>query len=477
MEKGNTNNGITLIALIITIILMLILASITINVAIDGGLFNYAKKAIDSTEIASEKETLQKATIMAESTSKTGRVTVKELQKVINNIAEENKATAMDDGDIIVVKFNESNRYYKINSKGTVEGPIEIIKDTTPGELDGTGTKEDPFLIMSIEDLVYFSQTVANGNGYVGQYIELGKTLDFKSDLSYVDPTTTEYDEYLGGDGTAELKKQLCEGGNGFVRIGGNTGYKKFWGEFNGNGYEIKNIYSNSLFGHVSSAVIKNIKVSGHNVGEKSSAGIIYSATNSYVYNCCSNIEIKGITVGGICNSSLGSKFINCYNIAKISGKWQFHAGGIVGSCDGDTEIFNTYNLADVEMVNGNASACAGGIVGRISAGTIKIANSYNIGKITSSKHSGSLVALYASEDVQVDNSYYLEGTAVSTVGTQVTKEQMKNEQLIDNEYIIDRLNDDVDNYNAENKNVTDFIELKRWEIDENGYAGFVDNE
>ena len=43
---SKTNNGITLIALIITIIVMLILVAVTINMAVNGGLFEYAGKAV-----------------------------------------------------------------------------------------------------------------------------------------------------------------------------------------------------------------------------------------------------------------------------------------------------------------------------------------------------------------------------------------------------------------------------------------------
>ena len=50
------NNGITLIALIITIIVMLILVSVTISMAINGGLFEYAGRAVSETENAIDRE-------------------------------------------------------------------------------------------------------------------------------------------------------------------------------------------------------------------------------------------------------------------------------------------------------------------------------------------------------------------------------------------------------------------------------------
>lgn len=52
----NNKNGITLIALVITIIVMLILVGVTINMAVNGGLFGYAGKATSDTEKAKQDE-------------------------------------------------------------------------------------------------------------------------------------------------------------------------------------------------------------------------------------------------------------------------------------------------------------------------------------------------------------------------------------------------------------------------------------
>lgn len=57
MNKGkNTAKGITLIALVITIIVMLILVAVTISMALNGGLFGYAKDAKTKTENAKNAE-------------------------------------------------------------------------------------------------------------------------------------------------------------------------------------------------------------------------------------------------------------------------------------------------------------------------------------------------------------------------------------------------------------------------------------
>ena len=52
--KNHTSKGITLIALVITIIIMLILAAVSITMAVNGGLFGYAQNA--STETQKERD-------------------------------------------------------------------------------------------------------------------------------------------------------------------------------------------------------------------------------------------------------------------------------------------------------------------------------------------------------------------------------------------------------------------------------------
>ena len=51
-----TQRGITLIALVITMIIMLILIAVTLKLAIEGGLFNYAKRAAQEMEQKQQAE-------------------------------------------------------------------------------------------------------------------------------------------------------------------------------------------------------------------------------------------------------------------------------------------------------------------------------------------------------------------------------------------------------------------------------------
>ena len=55
--------GITLIALIITIMVMLILVGVTINIAINGGLFEQARDAAKGMEVEADRERLISAVV------------------------------------------------------------------------------------------------------------------------------------------------------------------------------------------------------------------------------------------------------------------------------------------------------------------------------------------------------------------------------------------------------------------------------
>ena len=67
--------GITLLILVITIIILLILAGITINVIIgDNGIIGNAGQAKEKAEIANEKEIVEKATVQAMGNNKYGNI-------------------------------------------------------------------------------------------------------------------------------------------------------------------------------------------------------------------------------------------------------------------------------------------------------------------------------------------------------------------------------------------------------------------
>lgn len=137
---------------------------------------------------------------------------------------------------IITVEQTETSIKYSIDY-------YKEIIDQTPGELEGEGTEELPYLIQSIEDLVAFSEISADYDFYTNKiYVSLDTDLDFNLNESYVNPSTQEFGDINGNNIIEPLKIELTTG-KGFKAIG-RFGFK---GEFNGNNHSISNLYINDI--------------------------------------------------------------------------------------------------------------------------------------------------------------------------------------------------------------------------------------
>ena len=118
------DKGITLITLVISVIVLLILASVTIA-ALSGnnGILTKAKDAKEKTEIGQEKEVVELATISAQMGEKYQSLNQVNLQKEIDKQYGEGKTIVRDNGDnTFTVSFIESKREYDITSKGVEKG-------------------------------------------------------------------------------------------------------------------------------------------------------------------------------------------------------------------------------------------------------------------------------------------------------------------------------------------------------------------
>ena len=120
-RRNKQENGITILALVITIIVLLILAGITIGaITGDNGIIRNAGQAKEETEIANEKEIVEKATVQAMGNNKYGNIEESELQSELDKETDEGKTKATDIGDVIKVLFTESNRNYAVDQDGNV---------------------------------------------------------------------------------------------------------------------------------------------------------------------------------------------------------------------------------------------------------------------------------------------------------------------------------------------------------------------
>ena len=142
-ELQAKERGITLIALVITIIILLILAGITIGLVTgDNGLLTQATRAKEETEKAQEKEQIVLAYNATETKKQRTEITADDLNDEFK--ADSVNAKAGDDAEGIKVTFEESGREYIINENGNItEGGSGIV--TPPpatGATDGSWSDE-----------------------------------------------------------------------------------------------------------------------------------------------------------------------------------------------------------------------------------------------------------------------------------------------------------------------------------------------
>ena len=149
-----TDKGITLIALVITIIVLLILVGVSIaTLTGENGILTRASEAAEQTEIAEEKEAISLAYsgVMAD-TNGTG-VSAKELQEELQKNGY--TATVTDNGDGTLTVIFESGREYTIDSNGNITGPTisNIIATMT---IEGTEVTQEEVLANNIPTGFYY---------------------------------------------------------------------------------------------------------------------------------------------------------------------------------------------------------------------------------------------------------------------------------------------------------------------------------
>ena len=126
-KQKKSSKGITLIALVITIIVLLILAGVSIAMLTgENGILTQANNAKTQTEIGEEKEAISLAYTGATTEKKgTGTVEASDMEEQFKQNGTDATAEAG-----IIVQFNKSKRYYKVDSNGTITGPFDTKPQT-----------------------------------------------------------------------------------------------------------------------------------------------------------------------------------------------------------------------------------------------------------------------------------------------------------------------------------------------------------
>lgn len=432
--------GITLIALVVTIVILLILASVTMSMIIgQNNIFTRAKTGRTDYEIAEEKEdtSIVASQIKIDKTSNKD-VTLDSFQSMINSTFGDGKATGSIEGNVYLIKVNKTGNTYSISEDGESEKVDDIANvkaDTTPGVLTGDGTTTNPYLIESIEDLVALSYNVNTGsNDYSGKNIALGRNLYFDGrNNSYAD-INSKYSFKIVNDAdygyapdlaSSKTIKEIMTTGEGFIPIGNYIGNSRpFKGNFDGKNHLIDGMYSDlaeghnknyaGLFGYVKNddteTTFMNIQIQNANLKSKLAiGGVIGAAAGKRVniINCKSNgnkaNNFSGsYGQGGIIGTAIDATIKNCENTGSIQSLGSF-VGGIIGHVDNDLVLENCSNSGDVSGNVDELDTMTAGIVGYVE-NTATIKSCKNYGQITSKGSSVAGICSAIIGNANVDN-------------------------------------------------------------------------
>ena len=376
--KSLKDKGITLIALVVTIIVLLILAGVSIAMLTgENGILTQAQNAKKETEEAEEKEKIQLAVLDA--IGKNNDLTEESLQKEIDD--------EFGSGETKVYE-NENENFSVIFQN----------KDTNYRIEDGKVTKIDiAFKIRNKEELKEFMEEVNGGNSFKDQYVYLLEDIDLENEEwgvigSYTDDSTN----------------------------------KPFAGIFEGNNKTISNININKdgkqigLFAY-NTGIIKDLNISGTIMGSRVTGGI-NGRNEGVIENCSNSASVTSETsgyVGGI-NGSNHGRIIDSFNNGRVEGV--FNVGGIAGGNAEDGIIEYCYNLGEVIGTGEEATSEGGTRSGGISGHTFgKINSCYNIGNIKSEHSECGGISGSILDNAEISNCYnigeiYNQGTNLGNI-------------------------------------------------------------
>ena len=251
----------------------------------------------------------------------------------------------------------------------------------------GSGTKEDPWVISTVDDLQKLAKTVNDGEDYNGKYFIQDTDLDLMG-ITWEPIGYTDGDYYFSGH---------YDGKNHSISNATSTG------KVDEDGQATVGIFGCIKEGSVSNLHVKNANFSANGKGGYSLAGGIAGITfDSVITNCSvekSSFEGKkeytsnNACVGGITGYSVQGTFLNCASVNNqiIS---QTYAGGIVGEIDDSfSENEGVSAFTNCYVAEGNISAfaedvqdysIAGGFIGRVTEDNPTLENCYVYDTLTS---------------------------------------------------------------------------------------------
>ena len=403
--------GITLIALVITIIVLLILAGVSIAMLTgDNGILTQATNAKEKTSKAEEEEKVNMA-VLGSSIADNGYSEILDeasfRQELTNQFGNNGYDLVVNGDGSFIITVKESQRKYYINDDKTIINSDNIVE------------------INNVEELMFFRDDVNNGNSYEGKAVLLTSDITLSGEwepIGYYDQKT-ENEQYPDTVNNKPFRG-IFDGSNctiNGINITTNKSYQGFF-SFVVDGTirnivigEENNISGNSRIGGVVGYLygfegnVSNC-INYSNVNCVSGGGIVGGIAGQHTISNCKNYgNIVG--AGGIVGSSNGisdwpeefksyyNKIINCGNYGSVTNARSNFCGGVTGYFKG--EILNCCNKGEII---GKQQYNTGGIAGNVNG---VVENCYNSGNITGVYSVGGILGTSSSIiETRVVNSY-----------------------------------------------------------------------
>ena len=426
--------GITLIALVITIIVLLIFAGVSIAMLTgENGILTQAQNAKESTDKATEEEKVNMA-VLGSSIADNGYSEILDeasfRQELTNQFGNNGYDLVVNGDGSFIITVKESQRKYYVNDDKTVINSDNIIE------------------ISSAEELMAFRDDVNGGNSYEGKAVLLTSDITLSGEWEAIGFISQETDNKNPDTETNKPFRGIFDGcnhtidnltitstenkNNGLfsflidasirnVTIGENSeitgstgaGVVGYLYGFKGNIYNCVNYANTNGAGIVLSIAgqhtISNCKNYGNIVSQKTAGGIIGTSNGTdwpeefdnyshRIINCANygSITTNNNNCGGIVGYFKGD-ISSSFNKGKVSANGNNPIGGIAGNIKGI--ITSSYNTQDI-----TGQECVGGILGVISDYTVKIIDCYSIGNVVGNSRVGEIVG-YATINV-TENCY-----------------------------------------------------------------------
>ena len=380
-KKKTQNRGITLIALVITIIVLLILAGVSIaTLTGQNGILTRANDATEKTVEETLKEEVKLK--LTEKTTDENLGQAQELKNYLDKIEDANVEEIPTGDGYYVTRENAIVTVY--DDGDIVIGKIDIW-DGTSSEVPEI--KEFEWYIYNCNQLKFFADCVNNGGVLTEEQKTMVAEKGYAQDISITEETIV----YLMAD--LDLGARQEEGaltrGTAWTPIGKTS---RFNGTFEGNNYSIRGVYVNQtenfagFFGRAEN--LKNITIkNSYILGGSCMGGLVgggYNIENCHNENTTVVMqEGEFYAIGGIAGQ-VNENIKNCTNTGTVIGKGIYatygsRVGGIAGQTHSKyaTIIENCINRGEI-MGEGNE---VGGIAGRLNS-TTTINDCTNSGKV-----------------------------------------------------------------------------------------------